>query len=355
MPQRFLRSIAAVLFSAVVCGFTYADSVTLVSGKTISGKISLDAKNAISVAAKDLPPVRADVRDIVSLKVDAPKATAPARLATLLDGTRIAATEVLSMDDREIRLKRVDGSVLAVNTSLVSTIDFAPADAHTPPTPNFVGVQLGGKDTAEGDVLSISPKSVKVSSVLFGVQEFDTAKNVQAVYLRPTGVSKAAYIIRGRDGSSWQALTLAIEGGKINLTTDLAGPISVAANDLLSIDLGPASADDLSSLTASPDQPLRLAPGQQQNVNVGGKYRAIVLTYRIPDIYMPIRSARLIMLADDNEIAKTEPLTSLDPAVTVTRPISGAKTLTFRLEATGPTALGIAGEIVEARLIRSAP
>lgn len=360
---RAVVALASFLATVQLADIARADTVSLVSGRTIEGKISFDAKDGLVVLPKGQPSQRVEVKDVLSLQVDAPAVKPPARMVTLVSGAQIAGTELLLFNDTELRLKRPDNTIFTVNSAVVSSINFQPDRPFKNPLPGVTGVVVGEADVSEGEILSIVDSGgrdrkdggeVKISSVLFGLQTFAVGSEARAVLLRPVGVSKANYIVRTNDGSVLHAVSLNVDRGKLIIDTDTAGRMQINGDQVRSIELGPASADGLSSLRSTlADGTVLLPASGATELPVGGRYRAMVLTLGVPDDYVPTRAVTFTILADGKEIARVGPLTSVDPAASVTRPIEGVSTITVRTDASGPAELGVAGQITSGRFIRT--
>lgn len=364
--RRTLSAFLSLLTTLLFATHARADSISLVSGKTIEGKVSFDAKDGLLVLPKGQPSQRIEVKDVLSLQVDAgapPKP--PRRMVTLVSGAQIAGSELLMLNDTELRLKRPDNTIFATNAAAVSSIDFRPDRPFKLPPGDVTGVVVGEGDVSEGEVVSVTDANpsgknddekagaVKLSSVLFGLQSFNVSKDVRAVLLRPVGVSKASFIVNTADGSVLHAATLRVDRGKLVIQTDLAVEMQLSGDQVRSIELGPASADALSTLaTTSADGSLPLPATGSTDIALGSRYRAMVLTLAVPGDYVPSRAMTFVVLADGKEIARAGPLTSVDPPASITRPTDGVTTLTIRTEATAPEGLGIAGAVRAGRFIR---
>ncbi len=327
--------------------FSVADNVLLLNGKTIEGKITFDAKDGLVILPKNQPSQRVEIKDLLALTIDTNKTTAPKRLVMLVNGSQIAADDVLAVTDNEVRVKRTDGSLLNFSPLLLQSIVYRPSpDAQSPPK-TFVGVRTVSGDLAEGEILGLDSRSVRVSSVLFGIQEFDLGNAVNAIYFRSEGMSRAAYVVRTSDGSIWQAASISIDRGKLQIDGDVLGKIDLPGDSIQSITLGAASAEPLPG-----DATITLAPGESTQIKLDGKYRSVLLSLSVPARFVPNRPVRFIVNADGKELTKTAAITAIDAAIPLTVSVEGVKSLTIRMEADGPSQLGVAGHIADARLIR---
>ncbi len=345
--RRTTIPLSMLLLSAAV-QHACADKVSLVNGRLIEGKVSFDAKEGLVVLPKNLPSQRVELSDLLSLSVETRDLKPPRRQVTLVTGGRISGDDILAVNDREVRLKRPDGSLVNFNTSLVSRIDYRPADDGVATPESFVGVQLAAGDLAEGEIISVDQKEAKISSVLFGIQSFDVQKSVRAVQFRAAGVSSARYIVRTIDGSEWHATKLSINNGRLTIESDAAGRAEVGGESVVSIELGPGAAEPLAG-----GQSIALRPGDRREFSLGGKYRAALLTVSIPRRYVPNRPARFVASIDGKDVARTEPLTSIDGPVLLTFTVRGGQSMSVRLEADGPARIGVAGMIDDIKMVRA--
>jgi len=325
-----------------------ADTVSLINGRVIQGKVSFDAREGLVVLPKNLPSQRVELADLLGLTIDGRDAKPPKRRVTLVSGAQIAGDEVLAVNEREVRLKRSDGSLLNLNTALVSKIDFRPADAAPASPASFVGVQLATGDLAEGEIVSVDEREAKISSVLFGIQSFDLRNAVRSVCFRGTGASGARYLVRTADGSEWHATSLRIDKGRLHIESDGVGRTELNGDTVTSIELGPAGAEPMTG-----GQPVTLAPGQSREFPLGTKYRAALMTVSVPTRFVPNRPVRFVVAIDGKEVAKTDALTSIDGPQLLTVSVTGAQTMTVRLDAEGPPQLGVAGTITDVKLVRA--
>ncbi len=363
-PQRLCLHVATALIACAA--LARADSVSLVTGRTIEGKVSFDARDGLLVLPKGQPSQRIETKDLLSLQIDTGRpASVPKRMVTLVSGAQIAGSELLLLNETELRLKRPDNTIFTANASVISSVNFRPERPIKVPPGNVSGVVVGEGDLSEGEIISVADANpngktddekagqVKLSSVLFGLQTFNVTKDVRAVLLRPVSVSKASYIVNTIDGSVLHAAALRVDRGKLVLDTDLAGQVQLPGDQVRSIELGPASADDLAALTTTAaDGAVAIQAGASIDLAFGGRYRAMVLTLGVPNTYMPSRAITFVVLADGKEVARTAALTSIDPSATITRTTEGVATLSIRADATAPDGIGVAGAIKAGRFIR---
>jgi hypothetical protein len=328
-----------------------ADTVALLDGRKIEGKISFDAKSGLIVLPKNQPSQPIKLEDVLSLSMEGRKIATPKRRATLVNGTQISADEVLAISETEVRLKRPDGSLLDFSPVLLQRVDFRVSDkpeAQAAPPVNFVGVMTATGDFAEGDIIGVDQQNVRLSSVLFGIQEFNLANAVQAIQYRSPGVSRATYEVKAIDGSLWQAASIAVDRGKLVLQTDSIGKIELPGESIATISLGPGSTQPLNAA-----EPIfTLTPDTTREVNLDGKYRTVLLSVRVPGNFVPNRPVRFVFIADGKEIARTEPITSIDGIRPVVLSVTDRKSLSIKVTAEGSALIGVAGEVSDARLIR---
>ncbi|HEY0010056.1 MAG TPA: hypothetical protein VGB55_15115, partial [Tepidisphaeraceae bacterium] len=339
-----MRFCTILIFFFGLIAVTRADTVSLIDGRTLEGKISFE-KDALTLQKSGGASDKVNPLDVLSLDIADRKIKPETRNVTLINGTVLAAAQVLQMDERETSVKRADSSIIRVNTALVSAVTYAAADAAPTVGPEFVGVAFIKGDLAEGEILSADGRVVRTSSVLFGLQEFELAK-IRAVYLRPVGFSAAMYVVRTIDGSIYQADALRSDRGKCLLSTDLLGVVELNADHIVSITLG-AGAVSLAQLAGESE--LVLTPGQSRAIELGGQYRAAVLTFGVPPQFLPTRTVRFVIEVAGKEIARVEGLTSLTPPRSIAVPLEGAASLMIRVDATGPAGLGTAGAVRDGR------
>jgi hypothetical protein len=341
------RIAAITLLVLIANAAAKADALVLIDGRTVDGKVTLEKDAVVATPAKG-EAVRAAVGDVLSLSLDRPATKPPARRVTLLNGTTLAATEILSVSETEIRFKRDDGSFTTLNAAFVHSIDYAPGQPATPPSADFVGVIPASGDASEGQILSGDEKVLRTSSVLFGLQEFP-ADQLRKVYFRPMGLSAAAFEVTTADGSVYQAQSLKTDRGKLAVTTDLLGVVELPESQLRSVALGPAAAKSLAEAAGQGEVVVRA--GEERTITLAGGYRAAVLTLDVPSRQVPTREVTITVSAGGKALAKAGPMTSLDAPRTVTVPFDGASEITVSVTATGPAELGAAGRVASGRFV----
>jgi hypothetical protein len=337
-----------LLLVAVFALGARADSVSLIDGRTFEGKVSFDAREGLVVLPRNQPSQRVELADVLSVQIDSKKVESPKRLVTLVNGAQIAATDILALTESEVRIKRPSGGLLSFSPVVLRSIQFHfDRPNNKPPHDGFVGVQTREGDLSEGEVLGFEQSQLRISSVLFGMQEFGTDHGVHAVYLRPPGVSRAKYVVKSTDGSSWHAASMKIDRGTLKLTTDTVGEVDLPGDSVVSITLGPASAE-----SAPGGGTFALNPGETKEIKLGRKYRAALLNIRVPPQFVPNRPVQFVIMADGKQLTKTPPMTSLDGPTSVALSVEDKSTLTIRCAADGPDLVGVSGEISDARLVR---
>lgn len=335
------------LLASLLAPMAHADTVSLIDGRTFEGKVSFDAKDGLVVLPKNQPSQRVELADVLSVRMDSRKIETPKRLATLVNGARVAAEEVLALGESEVRLKRPTGALLSLSPVLLASINFEPKKSPAAVVDSFVGVQTRGGDQSEGQVLGLENNRLRISSVLFGIQEFEVGRDLHTVHLRPAGVSRAAYVIKTTDGSTWHAASMKVDRGTLQLTTDTVGTIDLPGDSVVEIALGPASAEPIDGGAA-----IELQPGAPRQIPLDGKYRAVLLNLHVPPRFVPNRPVQFILSADGKQLKKTQPITSLNGSVSIAVSVDGKKSLEIRCIAEGHEALGVAGQITDARLVR---
>lgn len=126
----------------------------------------------------------------------------PTRHGILLcNGTFLAYT-IEKVDDDKLKLAGAPKDV-AVPLSQVARIHYweltPEMDARV--QDGQPGLLLGSRDFVEGEVKSVSQRQVKVSSVLFGLHNFDISGKVAAVVLREPALNRCSFEVDLRNGS----------------------------------------------------------------------------------------------------------------------------------------------------------
>ncbi len=149
------------------------------------------------------------------------------RTGTFLSGS------ITSLDDQLVKLRRSDGKQLSVFWHQVALVSFRPprialtiedACARS-------GVLLQNGDWFEGDVRGIKRRKLLVSSVLYGLREFNQHQgDVAAWRLAEPNTAAAPFEVRLTDGSVFMGQTLAVEAGALRLEELALGEVQIPQN-----------------------------------------------------------------------------------------------------------------------------
>lgn len=339
-----------VIFFVLISGaanFALADLVLLTDGREIDGKVSFEARQGIVVLKKNQESLRVELSDILSIKTTRSVERSPPRNVTLVQGSQIAIDEIMFWSQDEIRFKRLNGSLISIHPALVSSVNFRPENDRLSTIPSdFAGIVTLSGDRSEGDILGMDKQKLRLSSVLFGIQEFDTNQDLRAVYLRPLAASDAKFIVGTTEGSIWHVTKVQINNGNLKLQMDGLDPVEIRGESVVEIKRGSGSMQRIQT-----GSDFLLMPGQSRLIGLSGKYRSAIITFRVPQKYVPNRPVRFHVLADGAQLRQTALLTSVDTAVTMVIPVKEKSELIIRCEAEGPDVIGVAGQVQEVLLI----
>jgi hypothetical protein len=151
-----------------------------------------------------------------------PGADSLARGIVLRDGNVIAG-RIVSFDPAGgVKYER-DGKQETRPTEEVARLVFSPVPPEQASPAGRPGVLLSSGDFAEGEITAVGMKpvdwprppqlKVSVRSVLFGVKDFEVARDVLAVDLAGVTPGPAAYEVRLGDGSLVRAKSVSLQAG----------------------------------------------------------------------------------------------------------------------------------------------
>jgi len=159
-----------------------------------------------------------------------PQASVPARGILLRNGSFLAGN-VQSVGDTSLKFACSGGKQITVFTHNVAWIVF-----RRPKRPQALenvaghtGVLLENGDFYEGEIKSIKDRSVKVSSVLFGLKSFPQDSGEVAAWILGDITPQAPLCeLRTADGSVFMAKSLAVDKDQVVVTDELLGPVNLA-------------------------------------------------------------------------------------------------------------------------------
>lgn len=97
------------------------------------------------------------------------------------------------------------------------------------------GVLLTNGDFVEGELRGLEEDRVRVSSVLFGMRQYDAHTQVGAVVLRPFALVRTPYEIETWDGSFWRAESVDIGENEIVIREPALGIVRIPTYELRSL------------------------------------------------------------------------------------------------------------------------
>jgi hypothetical protein len=394
--RRGLLLVAAYLVCALVVNggnAVRAGAVRTLDGRAFDGEVRLDRGGAnlvIDTGASTVKIELANVLDATLRPID--RATPPDRGVLLVDGGVVAGM-VLSIDERNVRLRRA-GVAQPIDAPIdrVARVMFQPASAElaakAPSNAATTGVLLSNGDFFEGTLRSFDGRALRVDSVLFGPAAFDVNQQAVQLVLRPTNPAGASgggggSIVRLTDGSSIGASGFKVEGANLKIASDLLGSISVRLEDVAQIHAGGGQVQPLAEMTPnvtgngdggtfavdatnvglSPmvngvqsQRVVTITNGAQVTYPLNGGQPPRLFTSRagVPAAVLPTVAVRFIVLLDGREAWRSGARTSLDEPLDVSVKIGDAKkTLTLTVETTGPrgAAVGAIGAWCDPALV----
>jgi hypothetical protein len=90
----------------------------------------------------------------------------------------------------------------------------------------------------------------------------------------------------------------------------------------------------------SPQRGIAQRPGTTLSWQIDGSAQSFIVTVGVPATLLPVGTVRFIVLADGREVARSNPMSSVDDPQSLAADVSNAKVLLLRVEAS-PAAPGL--------------
>jgi hypothetical protein len=328
----------------------------------------------LAVCGRDEARLLGSHFDNVRLSVASTPVAAPAVPTSLKEGillrngTLLAGAQIAQADDGKIRFTKADRRDALLALGDVSRVLFRelPVEALAKIPPKRSGVLLKEGDFVEGEFKGIKDGRLLISSVLFGLAKFDMRDKAVALIVNDPEPARAATVVRTSDGSTYMADAIAVEKDRVTLDDALAGKFTLARSEIAELSAGAARLEPLAAvrpshveappgeglsfdataagrpvaLAGAPcERPLALTAGAAASWELAGKYRLFTFRAGVPTGILPTAAVRFIVLADGKELYRSPPRTSSDEPITSSVPLSGAHTLTLKIESTTTPAL----------------
>jgi hypothetical protein len=365
-PSRFILSHAATL--RTFDGKTYEGEVRLEQGGQISVMISSKTKlqkfkitEVLEATFGPAAPKTTRPRDNSK-----PPAITPVTLKeglTFRSGIILTGAQIEKADDGTLTYNKSGRrqTVSLVNVARIVFREIGP-DLIAKIPENRTGVLLHEGDFVEGEFRGYSRGRIQLSSVLFGLSNFDIRDKAVALILRDIEPARAQMLIRTQDGSLYPARSvtpdqdlLIIEdalGTKFSINRTEVAELSAGQSrmeslaDLKPVKVEPAPKDAPAALTINAtgiglpmnlagtlcSKGVTLAAGASATWNLDGKYRTLTFKCGVPQGALPTAPVRFIITADGKELYKSRTRTSLDQPLSASVSIKDAKTLTLKVE-----------------------
>jgi hypothetical protein len=366
--------IIANLIFALLPGFARAGVVQTVEGTSFTGVVRIEDGNLAisSSSAASTAPIHIAADNILDAAfVDRLGAIALQHGVMLVDGGVIAG-DIDTANQNSLRLDVGDREV-DIPMASIARIVFHPVKpatwARIPA--GHSGAILDNGDFSEGDFQAISGSKLKISSLLFGVTEFDTDTKVQAVVLRDIQPASANWILRLRNGSVVLADKIQLKTSAVSVMDSTGHKSQINVGQIAQISAGPQQMDYLSdhkpdSVDSLDENPwaadmvmtngvaMRLrgvsitrgisqTSGTALTFSLPEPRRALIARAGIPLDLPPYAKVQFVVVADGREAYRSPFVTSVDDAVFVNVPLAGVKQITLKVESNLRGDLGAIG------------
>ena len=337
----------------------------------------------LAVCSRDINAVCAARFEGVNIQPGRPKDEAPAKLGgadsshpsgpvlsravILRNGSILGNVNIQSADEKNVQFTRADGKTVSVSTNEVARLILAPSTpvqlSKIPPS--ALGVMMAKGDFLEGDFVSLQKGRVKINSVVFGPKDLAVGGEAAVVVLHEPGSSQANWVVRTKEGFVYMARAMKMDKDQLLIEDETAGTIKVGGGNISEIKLGggrvaslvdvPPSKIEvdagLSPATAysihrsggpvltlggqSCERGILCQAGASLRFDLDGNYKVFLCRAGIPDGVLPTTATRLLVLADNQEIYRSGPQSSLNAPLSVSVKVTGVKSLVLRVEHVG--------------------
>jgi hypothetical protein len=333
MNRRLVIIFAIALAMALGLPGRAADAgvVRTLDGHVYEGAVSIDPHGYLLVSERSGGQIKVQLDEMLEANF-ADRADEPTLLrgVALTDGTVLAADHGFGqIDDSSVTCNRSDRRI-DVPTNRVARLIFGPVTARqwAKAPPGQTGALLANGDFFQGDFKGDDHGRVKISSVLFGISEFNESEQARAVVLADIRPGAADWVVRFADGSVFLAKDLKLDAGRLlvedqslgSFSTDVRGVVSIrrGSNKLVSLaDFKPVAIDpndddnvavdgttcgvamDLSD--CSPTRGIGVVAGTAITYNLEAKYSVFLCRAGVPLGLAPAARLRFIVLVDGRE------------------------------------------------------
>ena len=154
---------------------------------------------------------------------------------TLRNGSTVAAT-LQAVDDISVKFTSY-GRAYNIPRTDIARLQYraVPAAKLAALPPGRRGVLLTNGDFYDGTITAITPRDIKVSSVLFGLREYRLDKEVTLVVFRDLLPSAMPWQIRLYDGTVLQTKTFTVDIDKLLMQDPTFGQFRVSLSDVAEI------------------------------------------------------------------------------------------------------------------------
>jgi hypothetical protein len=301
----------------------------------------------------------------VTLKSITPGAIAPATTSLkeglmLRSGTLLAGAQIEKADDGSITYNKAGrrDTISLVNVARIVFREIGPDTIAKIPEKR-TGVLLREGDFIEGEFRSLNRGRIQLSSVLFGLANFDIRDKAVVLILGDIEPTRAEMLIRTRDGSIYVAKSVTPDKDLLLIEDAIGAKFSINRTEVVELSAGGSRMESLADIKPAKVEPpdglsinstgtglpvtlngavceksVTLAAGASATWELAAKYRTLTFKCGVPQGVLATAPVRFIILADGKELFKSHPRTSLDDALTASISIKDAKSLTLKVEST---------------------
>lgn len=344
-----------------------ADELLTLAGRTAEGRARFEERDAITFSPTTGSAIRLALADILKLTTDTPATLE--RGVLMVDGTILAIEELRDSDDRAIRIRRKQNGETTIASSQVAAIVFRSVDLASLDLSRSGAVLTDG-DFFEGEFLGYANRRVRISSVIFGIREFEAGKEAAALICRPARAIEGELIVRLADGSVLAAGQPRIEGRKLQLDHPLSGRLSLDLREIAAIESGGGRVTPVASLSQIGTVPTRFGlpgatvthdaiavlSGSRVSFRLPTGARALIGTVGLDPATLPGARVRFVVSVDGREIYRSDPVDASSAGLPLSAALRAGTAIELSVIADGDakSALPVRGQWRGATIIRGA-
>jgi hypothetical protein len=339
-----------------------AGSIEPFGGEVMTGKVEFDFGGLLFRPTQG-PAVKVDLNNLYRAQFETPAVDDLVPGVMLRDGTRLAAPYSALTEPAVQFPKRPGLSIPSAEIAWVIYQRFPSALAANA-IAGQTGALLPGGDFFSGTIRSADADAVKVMNTIFGPRRLEVRqKQVLAAILRPAQPTAALFEFRTTDGALFCAENFTADRSSVTLQNAVYNGLKLPAAEIAEIRSGSNRCRPLATTPQLRAEPSAGLHPQPDGILVSDA--ATVITCPVPQGFTEfvVRVAPAENLAaglrvaftvfvNGNPVARSTPQAVGDPAQPMRVAVTGAKTISLRVDVGGPPGSAASGRWMQAFFLR---